>query len=454
MLKLFAASIFCAAMLSVANLAEPAAPKPVSATTASRGSEENAASLKNQYTLFEAVQRALDYNFSVKASEENVKAAENWRKSVRGSFGPALSTSYGYTQRQLDDEDLYNWRVALTQDIFSGFATLAAYQKAALQQDSSEASLYKAKLDLILTVQQNFFLYLKYSADVRSAADSHRRLTEQLKVTGSFYDVGLRPRLDVLQAEVNVTEAEDVLLRANNAVETQRVRLNTLLNIPLNTQPEYVGNLDFIPFVATLEQCLEQAYLRRPDLVMAKKSVAMAMQDRTSSASGFYPNIRGELAWATQGDGWQANGSDLRPRDYSEWSVSVTGSLNLFEWGRTYYGVKQQTHIIAKLRAEEEELRQEVAFQVQARLLELDNAAKRILVSRKGLEQAREAYRVASARYKSQVGTSIDVLDAQARLTQAEVSLTGAQADYLSALAALFTSMGAENHALATQTEH
>jgi outer membrane protein len=180
----------------------------------------------------------------------------------------------------------------------------------------------------------------------------------------------------------------------------------------------------------------------------------MAIQDRTSSASGFYPNIRGELAWSTQGDNWQANGSDLRPRDYSEWSVSVTGSLNLFEWGRTYYGVKQQTHAIAKLRAEEEELKQEVAFQVQARLLELDNAAKRIVVSRKGLEQAREAYRVASARYKSQVGTSIDVLDAQARLTQAEVSLTGAQADYLSALAALFTSMGSENHALATQTDH
>jgi outer membrane protein len=409
---------------------------------------ENASPAESQYTLSEAVKRALDYNFSVKASEENLKAAENQRKSVRGSFGPSLGTSYGYTQSQLSDEDLYNWRVALTQDVFSGFATLAAYQKAALQKDSSEASLYKARLDLILTVQQNFFLYLKYDADVRSATDSFRRLTEQLRVTKSFYNVGLRPRLDVLQAEVNVTEAEDVLLRARNAVETQRVRLNTLLNIPLDTQPEYIGNLDFIPFFSSLEQCLEQAYRQRPDLVMAQKSVDMAMQDRTASASAFYPNIRGELSWSTQGDNWRANGSDLRSRDYSEWTLSLTGSLNLFEWGRTYYEVRQNNHIVARLRAEEEELRQEVAFQVQSRLLELDNAAKRIVVSRKGLEQAREAYRVASARYKSQIGTSIDVLDAQARLTQAEGSLTGAQADYLSALAAIFTAIGSENHAL------
>jgi outer membrane protein len=177
----------------------------------------------------------------------------------------------------------------------------------------------------------------------------------------------------------------------------------------------------------------------------------MAMQDRTSAASAFYPNINGELAWSTQGDNWRVNGSELRPHEYSEWSVSLTGSLNIFEWGRTYYGVKQNTHIIGRLRAEEEDLKQEVAFQVQSRLLELDNAAKRIVVSRKGLEQAREAYRVASARYKSQIGTSIDVLDAQARLTQAEVSLTGTQADYLSALAALFTAIGSENHNLAPQ---
>jgi outer membrane protein len=408
----------------------------------------NASPAASQYTLPEAVKHALDYNFSVKASEENLKAAENQRKSVRGSFGPSLSTSYGYTQSQLSDEDLYNWRVALTQDLFSGFATLSAYQKAALQKDSAAASLSKARLDLILTVQQNFFLYLKYEADVRSAADSLRRLSEQLRVTKSFYNVGLRPRLDVLQAEVNVTEAEDVLLRARNALETQRVRLNTLLNIPLNTQPEYIGNLDFIPFFSSLEQCLEQAYRQRPDLVMAQKSVEMAIQDKTAAASAFYPSITGELSWSTRGDNWRANGSPLRSRDYSEWTVSLTGSLNLFEWGRTYYGVRQNSHIVARLRAEEEELKQEVAFQVQSRLLELDNAAKRIVVSRKGLEQAREAYRVASARYKSQIGTSIDVLDAQARLTQAEGSLTGAQADYLSALAAIFTAIGTENHDL------
>ena len=149
------------------------------------------------YDLEQTVRRALAENFSIKASEAYLMASESGRKAARGNFGPSFDTRYGYTNEQHND-DLYAWRLSLTQNLFSGFATMAAYQKAALQKDSDEASLAKARLDLILTVQQNFFTYLKCAADVRSATDAYNRLSEQLKVTRSFYEVGLRRRLDVL----------------------------------------------------------------------------------------------------------------------------------------------------------------------------------------------------------------------------------------------------------------
>ncbi|MDR1124776.1 MAG: TolC family protein [Deltaproteobacteria bacterium] len=397
-----------------------------------------------RYTLEQAVRRALEQNFAIKASESGLRASESGRLAARGEFGPKLATSYGYTDYQ-HDEDLYRWRVSLTQDIFSGFATLAAYERAVLQKESAAAALARARLALILTVQQNFFAYLKAKADVRSASDSYGRLAAQLKETRSFYDVGLRPRLDVLQAEVNASEAQDVLIRARNSVETQRARLNTLLNIPLGAKAEYVGELAHIPFMAELDDCLARAYRQRPDISIARQAVSMAERDKTSAASNFYPNIKGELAWATQGETWTADGSPERPRGYSEWSLGLSGSINLFEWGKSYYEVEKSAHGITRLRMEEAELRQEVAFQVQARLIDLDNAAKRIAVARKSVEQSREAYQAALARYREQVGTSLDVLDAQSRLTSSEVSLSGARADYLSALAALYAAIGEEN---------
>ena len=69
-------------------------------------------------------------------------------------------------------------------------------------------------------------------------------------------------------------------------------------------------------------------------------------------------------------------------------------------------------------------------------------AAKRIAVSEKGVEQSTEAFNVAQARYREQVGTNYDVLDASSNLALAEAELTAARADYLTALAALYVAMG------------
>ncbi len=410
-----------------------------------------------RYDLESAVARALDKNFRVSAAQSGLEAAEEGRKAARANFGPVLSTSYAYDKlqsreatvlaRQQDDE-LYTWSNALKQNIFSGFSTLSSYQKAALQKDSAAAGLSKARLDLILLVQRNFFDYIKARENVRSAEDSLTRLQAQLKVINAFYKVGFRPRLDVLQAEVDVSEAESLLLQAQNTVSTQKTRLNTLLIIGAGGEAEYVGDLDFIPFYSGLEECLAAAYGNRPDIMIARKSIEIAGQDISMAASNFYPKIDATARWSTKGDDPTASGSSVTPDDFSSWSVGVIGQMDLFSWGNTYYSVSQAKQLQNKTVAEEANLRQEVVYEVQSRLLKLDESVKRIKVSRKGLEQAKEAYRMAAARYEAQVGTATDVLDAQAKLTAAEVSLTSAQADYLIALASLYAAMGEENPSL------
>ncbi len=405
----------------------------------------------DNYNMLRAVERALSENFKIVSAQADLEAYESSRKGAMSAFGPSLGTSYGFTRQEHVDDDIYTWKIALTQDVFSGFATLASYQKAALQKENAQARLTQARINLVLQVQQNFLLYLKAEQNVRSAQDSYNRLAEQLKVTRSFYEVGLRPRVEVLQAEVNVSEAEDLLLQTRNTVETQRVRLNTLLNIPVGHDVQYVGSLQHIPFIGTFEQCLEKANRQRPDVLMAQKSVIIAEKDKTVAISKFLPGLSANASWSTTGDDWSASGSTERPTNYSSWSVGLTASLSLFESGSDYFKVQTAGHNISRLRADSSNLLQDVIYEVQSRLLELDNAQKRILVARKGVDQASEAYRVAAARYKSQVGTSIDVLDAQAKLTAAEVSLTGAQADYLSALAAIYAAIGEENPSLQAQ---
>lgn len=408
------------------------------------------------FTLRQAVETALERNFSLKAAQEGHKGAEQGRKAAVSAFAPALGTGYDYDRRQhgrssagsLQDKELFTWRVYLSQNVFAGFSTLADYQKAALQEESAQAGINRARLELIRIVQENFFLYLKARQDVRSAKDSLERLRSQLASSQAFYDVGVSPRIDVLQADVDVSTAESALLVAENTVETQKARLNTLLLLPLDADVEYKGELGFIPFARTLKSCLDQAHARRPDLIMAEKAVQIAEKDVTKAKSGFYPQVSAYAGWGTVGGNALAAGSPQGRTRYNEWSVGLTAEWQVFDWGKTHFTARQAAHERSRVRAEADNLRQEVGFIVKSGLLAMGEASKRIKVAEKAVTQAAEAYRMADARYRQQVGTMTDVLDAQAKLSLAESSLAGARADYAIALARLYAAIGEENPAL------
>lgn len=403
------------------------------------------------FSMEDAVLYALKENRGIDSAYSSAEAAESARKSARGAFGPSLSVNYQANKRSKEPDyygglkgskETYNMEARLEQPLFTGFSLLANYQKASLQEEQAQAERRYVELNTIGLVQENFLALLSAREMVRSAQDSLDRLNTQLTITRQFYDVGLRPRLDVLQAETDVASAEDTLLQAQNTLDTQQTRLNTLLNLPLEARVDYVGALEFIPFAATLEDCLDRSYRLRPDVYIARKTVEISYKDKLSAASNFYPQIYGYVSAESQGDTWRAAGSNTVDTNYSAWNVGATGTWNLFEWGQSYYRTQQASHLISKVKADEEELLQQVAYEVKSDLLKITEAAKRIKVAEYGLEQAQEAFRMAQARYEAQVGTNIDVLTAQASLTQAEAYLTSARADYLSSLSKLYISMG------------
>ena len=398
-----------------------------------------------------AVARALERNPSLGAQEAQSRASEEGRKSARGAFGPKLGMTYTAVKQERKTQPsttrppefgTYSWGVEISQPVFQGFRLLNSYQKAALQADSDKAALLRAELAMTEQVQTEFLNYLRAEENVRSESDSLARLRDQLRITKAFYEVGLRPRLDVLQAEVDVSEAENVLIQAENTRDTAQARLNTLLGFTATAPARYVGRLDHVPVRRSLEQCLEAAYRQRPDLMIAAKAVEMAGKDRRMVQSDYYPQIE-----AYDNINQTGNTPDLQRRgDHGSrsaiWEIGGRAVWNVFQWGVTYYADQQAGWQVTRLRHEEEDLKLNVGYDIKSKLLAVHEAEKRIAVAEKGVAQAREAYDAALARYQEQVGTNFDVLDASANLTRAQASLTGARADYLTALAQIYVAMG------------
>ena len=410
-----------------------------------------AASPTHSLTMSQAVNKALRDNPRVAAAQAGVQAAAEGVKAARGAFGPALGASYSITAAEQPISNTAGrqqavLRTGLTQELFAGFKTLATWQQTALQAEQEKENQRNVDLTLVQQVQESYLEYLKALENIRSARDALQRLKSQRQVTQAFFNEGLRPRLDLLQADVDVSRAEALLIQAENTRSTQAARLNTLLNLPVTDDVEYMGSLDPIPFSFGFAHSLERASRQRPDLRMAALSVDIAGKEREKVQSGYYPRISATANWSTRGSGWDAAGSSGMSTGYSDREVTLSADWTIFDWGQTWYADRQAGFTQTRLKAEAENLRQEVAYEIKSRLLMASDAERRIAVAQKSVTQAKEAYDVAVARYQAQVGTNTDVLDAQAKLSLEESGLTGAKADYLSALARLYVAMG-EIHA-------
>lgn len=440
------------ALVCLVSFAEPVASMAAPATPAAAKSiTTRSAAGSGSLTMAQAVKKALSDNPRVAAAQAGARAAAEGVKAARGAFGPALGASYSITAAEQPISNTAGrqqavLRTGLTQELFAGFKTLATWQQAALEAERQKENQRDTDLILVQQVQENYLEFLKAVENIRSARDALERLQSQRQVTEAFFNEGLRPRLDVLQADVDVSRAEAALIQAENTRSTQAARLNTLLNLPVTDVIAYTGSLDPVPFSFGFAQCLERASRQRPDLRMAALAVDIAGKEREKVQSGYYPRVNATLSWSTRGSGLDAAGSSGMRTGYSNREVTLNADWTVFDWGQTWYADRQAGFLQTRLKAEAENLGQEVAYEIKSRLLMAGDAEKRITVAQKAVVQAREAYDAAVARYQSQVGTNTDVLDALAKLSLEEAGLTGAKADYLSALSRLYVAMG-EIHA-------
>lgn len=416
--------------------------------------------LSKVYDLNACVMRGLEANPSIVAARHELGGAEYSAYAALSNMLPTATASYGYTYQDrgadtvtragVYEDDLWASTLSVNQPLFPGISLLSAFQKAQLNEEYSQTKLTQAELNLIETIQASYFGLLKARMDVKSAEDSVERLKSQLQVTTAFFEVGLQPRLDVLQAEVDLATAEQQLLTAKNNVSIANAQLNSLLDLPLEAEVQYVGTLVEKDFGLDMKSCLAKAYGNRPDIIMGQKSVEMAGKDLNIAASDLLPSFDADWNYVRRGNtaDLEANDDDWDRATAEYWTFGVTASyalkVGMGDVSETMAARETYRSIMAQL----ETTRLNAGFEVKQAHLNIQVAYDRIQVARKQVEASQEAYRMAVARYQAQVGTNTDVLDAQANVSSSEAQLNSALSDYLTALSNLYVAMGEKNPGL------
>jgi outer membrane protein TolC len=403
-------------------------------------------------TLEESIKIALERSLTLHSSVVGVEGSEFKRKEAITNFLPLWTGQYNYTRYNSPisvgfagasglgsgSRDVFNLSTTVNQPLFTGGFNLASYRFAKLGVDLSKASVETVKRDMVLQVRVGYFNILRAEKFLIVAQQQVKQFEAQLEVTKAFFEVGIVPKNDVLQAEVNLANARQSLIKVENDVATAKASFNILLRREINAPLQVVDILEYKPFPLKYEESLEEALRQRSEIKAAQLNIDQAKENVKVAKSGFFPTISLSGNYGRVSDAAGLNG-DMRDE---RWTVQSLATITLWNWGNTAFKVGENKVKVTQAEDSKTQLIDLITLEVRDDYLNMLVAEKNINVAEKSIEQAEENLRMNEERYKYQVATQTDVINAVTLLTQTRTNYYGALSDFNVAKAQLERSMG------------
>ena len=414
-------------------------------------------------TLEESIKIALEKSLSIYSAEEEIKAKEFEELSSRADFFPKLSTSYTYTRLDNDtvndakytsypypsfsprevsplDTNTYQFNITATQPLFTGWRLTISREIASLGVGTAKIQKETTIQNLVLNVKEAYFGILKAEKLENVAKQAVEQLKANLGVSQAFYDEGIIAKNALLQTEVQMAQARQNLIKATNGVEIAKSLFNKLLRRGLNKEVKIKDILDYHPIRLLLDQCMEKAEQNRPEIKEVSLNVMSAEKAVDLNKSSYYPSV-------TLIGNYQRETDDILlgsgpGEDPDIWTITVKGEWTFWEWRKKGHDVAAARAKLAKANYLLKEIKDNIQLEVKGAYLSLREAEKNIQVAKKAVVQAEENFRMNEERYKQQVATSTDVLNALTLLTQARTNYFNALSEHNIAWARLERAMG------------
>jgi len=391
---------------------------------------------------------ALDNNFAIRQAKERIRQQEGVVLEVRSAQIPNVAASGAY-QRNADElstngrEDAWAVDITARQILYAGGGITASVKAQQLTLDAAVLALKAVINDALLDVRVRFYTVLLNRERIKVQESNIGLLQRQLADVRNRYEAGTVSNFEVLRAEVALANAQTPLITARNdyrlAIEELRRSLGyvTHSDESLTAVPEFLGTLEFNPASFDLRTALTTAREQRPDLQRLAKLTAAAEEGVTARRAGYLPSLSAYGSYDWRRAPVASNKSSL-----DGWIIGLQSQWDIFDGRATAGRVAQSRSYLeqARLALAEAELAADV--DVRRAISTFQQSAELAETSKKVIEQATEALRLANARYNAGTATQLDLLTSQVDLTTAQLNQIETYYAYNVSIAAARRAMG------------
>jgi outer membrane protein TolC len=401
-------------------------------------------------SLDQAIARGLQHNLGVVLSGEAVRSARGARRRELSDLLPHVTTHAFETREKINlaafgftipgvpsivgPFSVFDARVSLTQSVLD----LHAIHKAHAEAERLEAAHYSYQDTRERVVLVCASLYLVAVAGNARIETAQAQLDTAEALYGLALDrkkAGVVPGVEVLRAQVQRDTEKQRLIVARNQFAKAKLSLARAIGLPLGQ--EFVLT-DRVPYgelpKLELEEAKRRAYQGRSDWKAAAAQVRAAESARKAAQGEGLPSLDVNADYGTIGPSL----STAQPT----FTLLATLHVPVFQGGQVQGKVLVADAALKEQKAELEDLRAQIDYEVQTAFLDLAAASERVKVAEGVVALASEQVQEAKDRFAAGVTGNIEVVQAQEALASATENYISSLYDHNLAKASLAQTLG------------
>jgi len=380
-------------------------------------------------SLGQVVEKALQFQPSLEISRSSLKISDYSLSKSISSLYPQINAgaSYNYSGNSSGSGN-YSASASVSQKIYDFGRTGGAIRSSIENKRSSEYALQGQVQSVIYDATQKYFEYLKAKHIVDADSESLKQAEAHLSQIKGYYAVGLKPRIDVVKSMLDRSNSKLALMNDLNSMKLAKINLAKVIGVN-DADFEAADFFETASFDVSLEECLNIALEKRPDLKEKESDVKAAQIKLATARSSHLPSLSASGSYGYSGSEF--------PLSSSSWSAGLNFSLPIFSGFSVTSEVKTQEENYKIVLKQKQDLELSADIEIRQAYFDMKEKRESIEVAYESLNNAEENYNLAQGRYISGTGSIIELSDARASLVSAKTSYIRSIYDYNISIASL-----------------
>jgi len=400
-------------------------------------------------SLDECIKIALEKNPQIDIARQQYFGNKGVLTQARSGYLPRLTAGAEYGRKSVkdlqpvDEDNVGLGLLSASQLIYDFGRTTGLIDTSAFNLDASAENLKQVVQNIVFQVKSSFYSVLEKQRLIIVAEQAVKNYEQQLYRAQKFYEAGVRTKIDVTNADVNLSGRKLDLLRANADYKVAKTVLENVIGmIPNDGDYELTTDEPALDKLAsnkpqmpgTLDDLLITAKENRPGLQRFTYLVKAAESAITQAKGDYWPSIDAVGDY----NKYETDLSNLT----DQWQLGVGLRWEFFSGFETEGKVAEANAQLREVSSGLREFDLSVTQDVTDSYLRADENREGVDIADQSLGLAIENLELADGRYKAGIGDLLEFNDAQLLYTENQSSLVVTYYNYLTALARIERAIG------------